>query len=432
MNKAYLLKLSWKLHIGATDFWCNVLRGKYVFNNLHADITSKNSDSSLWKAISKLVPCLYEHGSWIVGDGKNVPAWTAAWLEPGLCLNDQNLAIPADWVNAKVGDLVTDNGDWNWQVLRNLMPSEILHKFAASLPPNDAYGKDEFIVAGADASNFSVAAMYSILCNHDSSLMDAAWIKIWKLGVPERVRTLVWLLTHDRLLTNYNKHRMGLGTALCSFCRDIETALHVFRDCPKAMQVWLNVVLQEARQKFFHEDLSGWINYNLDYCWSGNNGVRWSNFWAMGCHRLWQWRNQEVHSDDFQWPQRPVQHISSAIYEYSQAKMAGSDIVNKVHGVRLIGWKPPDIGVVKLNTDGACKDDRTAGCGGIIRNSDGRWIDGFAKSLGKCNSYVAELWEVLEGLKYARRLGYQAINLNVDSLAVKQVLTSGSSNNLLG
>jgi ribonuclease HI len=42
------------------------------------------------------------------------------------------------------------------------------------------------------------------------------------------------------------------------------------------------------------------------------------------------------------------------------------------------------------------------------------------------------LWGVLEGLKYARRLGYQAIDLNVDSLAVKQVLTSGSSNNLLG
>ncbi|GAU43826.1 hypothetical protein TSUD_399190 [Trifolium subterraneum] len=248
-------------------------------------------------------------------------AWTTAWLEPGLCLNDQNLAIPADWINAKVGDLVTDNGDWNWQVLRNLMPSEILHKFAASLPPNDAYDKDEFIVVGADASNFSVAAMYCILCNHDSSPMDAAWIKIWKLGDASLV------------------------------------------ECGSA------------------------------------GGSRWV----------------------------------AIVFGNGEIKRCIAMIFSGLSGLFII-FHRQFMSVVKLNTDGACKDDRTAGCGGIIRNSDGRWIGGFAKSLGKwkCNSYVAELWGVLEGLKYARRLGYQAIDLNVDSLAVKQVLTSGSSNNLLG
>ncbi|MCI23311.1 ribonuclease H protein, partial [Trifolium medium] len=61
---------------------------------------------------------------------------------------------------------------------------------------------------------------------------------------------------------------------------------------------------------------------------------------------------------------------------------------------------------------------RVAGCGGIIRDSDGHWIGSFAKSLGTCSAYVAELWGIFEGLKYARRLGYDAVELNVDSTVV--------------
>ncbi|KAK2362266.1 heat shock 70 kDa protein [Trifolium repens] len=49
-------------------------------------------------------------------------------------------------------------------------------------------------------------------------------------------------------------------------------------------------------------------------------------------------------------------------------------------------------------------------------------MGGFAKNLGICNAYVAELWGVLEGLRYARRLGFNRIELNVDSSVVNQVL----------
>ncbi|MCI38672.1 putative ribonuclease H protein, partial [Trifolium medium] len=37
----------------------------------------------------------------------------------------------------------------------------------------------------------------------------------------------------------------------------------------------------------------------------------------------------------------------------------------------LISWKPPPHGWVRLNTDGACRDDGLIGCGGIIRGSEG-------------------------------------------------------------
>jgi hypothetical protein len=46
-------------------------------------------------------------------------------------------------------------------------------------------------------------------------------MNIWRLRVPERVKTFVWLLHHDRLLTNFNKSKMGLGSSMCNICGNI-------------------------------------------------------------------------------------------------------------------------------------------------------------------------------------------------------------------
>jgi hypothetical protein len=41
--------------------------------------------------------------------------------------------------------------------------------------------------------------------------------------------------------------------------------------------------------------------------------------------------------------------------------------------------------------DGYCRDNGIFGCGGVIRRSNGEWLDGFAKCVGMCNVYMIEL-----------------------------------------
>ncbi|MCI38977.1 ribonuclease H, partial [Trifolium medium] len=41
---------------------------------------------------------------------------------------------------------------------------------------------------------------------------------------------------------------------------------------------------------------------------------------------------------------------------------------------------------------GASKGMQLAGCGGVVRGSQGEWIGGYAKCVGMCNAFVAELW----------------------------------------
>jgi len=51
MNQVCLLKLGWKIHTGAKEFWCDAIRGKYECTNLSNGAEIRSSDSSYWKAI---------------------------------------------------------------------------------------------------------------------------------------------------------------------------------------------------------------------------------------------------------------------------------------------------------------------------------------------------------------------------------------------
>jgi hypothetical protein len=67
-------------------------------------------------------------------------------LEPGLRIDDQNLAIPYDLLNAKVSDLVDSNGE--------LDAANSVTEICCN--------------SGADVNKFSVPAMYNLLCKFDT------------------------------------------------------------------------------------------------------------------------------------------------------------------------------------------------------------------------------------------------------------------------
>lgn len=66
-------------------------------------------------------------------------------------------------------------------------------------------------------------------------------------------------------------------------------------------------------------------------------------------------------------------------------------VVDTHSEVVLTGWKPSSEGWIILNIDGSCWENGNAGCGGIIKGSDGEWLDGFAKGIEKCCAYITEI-----------------------------------------
>jgi ribonuclease HI len=152
----------------------------------------------------------------------------------------------------------------------------------------------------------------------------------------------------------------------------------------------------------------------------------------MACYSLWTWRNKELHDEKFLRPAMAVQFVWKKVEEYNAAASNNEEIMDRDKVMTMIGWKPPKPSFVSLNTDGASKVQHLSGCGGIVRGSQGEWIGGFAKNVGSCNAFIAELWGVLEGLRFVQLLGFKKIELNIDSIAVVRIVQTGMSHSTAG
>jgi hypothetical protein len=141
-----------------------------------------------------------------------------------------------------VKDLVDDNGCWNFDLLKTWLPNNIISKLYALLSPQSD-GDWQISMERYDNGKFSIASAYNLLCSLGDYNRGMEWLRIWKLKVPERIRSFILLVRHDQLITNYRKSKMHIGEPWFTHCVDIiEDTLHVLRDCLLAKSVWCNLL----------------------------------------------------------------------------------------------------------------------------------------------------------------------------------------------
>nr|GMD39155.1 putative ribonuclease H-like domain-containing protein [Ipomoea batatas] len=69
-----------------------------------------------------------------------------------------------------------------------------------------------------------------------------------------------------------------------------------------------------------------------------------------------------------------------------------------------------------MNVDGSHSMARgAAGCGVVLRDANGGWIEGFTYNIGHCSIGEAEAWGVLQGLLMASRHGISNLIVESDS-----------------
>lgn len=104
---------------------------------------------------------------------------------------------------------------------------------------------------------------------------------IWKLQVQQRVKTFIWKLAHDKILTNYGQWRRKMTDSLACFrCNcNMEDALHTLSDCPSSKEVWMKTGLVAIIPNFFFLSLKDWV---LN-CLSCIETQRWKEDGHRGC-----------------------------------------------------------------------------------------------------------------------------------------------------
>lgn len=63
-----------------------------------------------------------------------------------------------------------------------------------------------------------------------------------------------------------------------------------------------------------------------------------------------------------------------------------------------------------------------ASTGGLLRDSNARWLGGFHRNLLASSSLMAELWALRDGLNFAKEEDVTKLEVETDALGVIQLL----------
>ncbi|MCH94985.1 putative non-LTR retroelement reverse transcriptase, partial [Trifolium medium] len=278
---------------------------------------------------------------------------------------------------------------------------------------------------GTSTGQFTVSAAYQLLTEAAAENNEKKWPQIWKIDSIERIRVFIWQLAHNRLMTKARLARWQIGNSYCDSCNLFEeSTIHVVRDCPRAVHLWRHLIANQERGYFFVVEFDEWIHLNLNNKFGQNYGNDWKAIWATTCYLLWQWRNKSIHDAEFVIPERPWQVVMDYVAAYNHSMLVEEQLRHeKVQQQVDIRWLAPPPGWFALNSDGAAKlSESKAGCGGVLRNETGNWIEGFTKALGDTTAYMAELWGIYEGLRLAQRREVMKLELRTDSQVIAQSL----------
>lgn len=109
---------------------------------------------------------------------------------------------------------------------------------------------------------------------------------------------------------------------------------------------------------------------------------------------------------------------------------ANNSLAKKRMVLKSIKWEKPRNGWLTLNTDGSVAGHfGIAGGRGLIRNTNGEWVTGFARRIGTTSSFLAELWALHDGLQLCLHIQAQAVLIELDSKTIVDAFNSQAHSN---
>lgn len=239
MNKSFLAKLTWRMVTEDVVVWCEVLKGKCGLSSGEGlKFSEKQWDSRIWKGVWWDYDLIRKGAKWSLRDGKSIYFWLDRWLEKNPLLQVARQPVDEEFFRAKVASYWADGRVWRWDMFLDWLPLASQVKLARCTVELNKGGPDEISWLKLGSRKFEVSSTDALEENWSQDALLRGWSLIWKLRVQQRIKDFLWLVSHDRLLTNFARWHWGMSvTNECSRCNNVkEDTMHVIRDCKYALE----------------------------------------------------------------------------------------------------------------------------------------------------------------------------------------------------
>ncbi|PKU82406.1 Putative ribonuclease H protein [Dendrobium catenatum] len=420
MATAFSFKLWYNLRDNSS-LWANFMTSKYCGDSHPSMCFYFTGNSQVWHRMLKVKWIIEPRLVWGLGEG-NIFFWQDRWIN-GFSIDD--LLTSNTLSSVKVNFFFSDNG-WDVEKLSAVIPDYIIN-LIANISINRC-AKDALLCKFTKDGLFSTKQAWHVFRNIKSS--SKSFKIMWHKGIPTTVYVFNWRVLKKFVPTDDMLRKKGLLiTSKCQCCANyLETVHHVFVSSPIAVKVWnyfeeiFNVNSGGPTCSVFNllevwmVSVKGHVRnvIPLLIIWLARNDSRFNNvgmnhltiiakikdkILALFLAKLLSYKSFDKFSSSIE-----IFGIAPAVSLYAPAN-------------RLLHWSSPNSNCFKLNVHTVLAE--TNWCiGGLIRNSKGMYIVGFAGTSGAGDNLEGFLMAVLYGLSLCVSLDVRNVvvesNLNID------------------
>ncbi|KAL5545467.1 hypothetical protein UlMin_005154 [Ulmus minor] len=304
-----------------------------------------------------------------IGSGEDTLIYHDGWLPRDGVFKISSPRVLGNFEN--VSSLIIASGAWDSNLIRTFFhPDEAEAILSLPLPRRKV--PDSLLWHYDKSGHYTVRSGYWLASNNkgipssSTTSHTSWWQKFWRLRIPSKIRVFCDSFMSFKLPSQCDFKEFLLTANDCLSLENLEFL------CVLLWIIWFR------RNKWIHEQT--WLDDESCYSWA-------------------------------------IQHLEEFLDANFRNKALPKKRVNTP-------WQAPPLGWVKINSDAAwCSTKKKFGLGTTIRDSTGKVLGSAAMPIYSSVSVaVAESWALEKGASLAKQLGFSAVILKSDCLAVTKAL----------
>ncbi|CDP14369.1 unnamed protein product [Coffea canephora] len=256
------------------------------------------------------------------------------------------------------------------------------------------------------------------------------WNFLWGLKVKHKLKHFIWKCLQGILPVNaVIRERCSKGDSVCKCCGEYpETIEHLLFFCDNALAIWKVAPVSWAGLECLRNNFGHWWE-EIREARAMESGQERIELTVNVLWQIWKSRNRRQFEDKGMDPMTVVNKATREWREFQEAQDVdggnGSHTTNGKEG--LGGWREPEVGWVKINSDAAVQQKaERAGWGMIARDCLGNALGAWAVPDTCCSSAKQEEALALRSaMLMAKQQGWRRVVFESDCKQLIDSINSG-------